>query len=62
VALKRVASRTKTRGSKGYVAISADLERDIHAWIQYSGLLRKISSYPLRPARHSKFATIRAVF
>jgi integrase len=36
--LKRIASRTKTRGSKGYVAISADLERDIRAWIQYSEL------------------------
>jgi integrase len=34
---KRIGSRTKTRSSKGYVAISADLERELHAWIQFPG-------------------------
>jgi len=34
----RVGARTKTRGSKGYVAISADLEREIRGWIEYDSL------------------------
>jgi integrase len=29
---KRISPRTKTRFSKGYVAISADLERELRAW------------------------------
>jgi len=35
---KRLGARTKTRGSKGYVAISADLEREIRGWIDFLSL------------------------
>jgi hypothetical protein len=35
---KRLGTRTKTRGSKGYVAISADLEREIRGWIEFASL------------------------
>jgi site-specific recombinase XerD len=35
---KRIGNRTKTMNSKGYVAISADLERELRSWIEFRGL------------------------
>jgi integrase len=32
---KRLGSRTKTRGSRGYVAISAQLERELRGWVEF---------------------------
>jgi integrase len=35
---KRLGTRMKNRGSRSYVAISADLEREIRGWIEYAGV------------------------
>lgn len=35
---KRIGSRTKTHGSKGFVAISKELEQEIRGWIEYQAL------------------------